>query len=314
MTVKTTKNPVLESHTETALKLNDYFYFASLVKYGGYGAASRAIGISKSNISRHIASLEEHFGVRLVERSSRRFSITEAGMEFYENCRIVIEKAEEAEHLIKNWQGSPKGIINVSAHSGIADAYLKNLIPNFSIEHPHITVNLLISDQPVDLITDRIDVAFRVRSRMNSDVELVARTLGENKVSLVGSTLLFNKFGRPNNIESLGKMPTLSMPQGQRSYYWELEEQGSPLTFRHKPTFICSNLNILAEAAKRGVGIALLPEIIYAPMVNRGELEVVMPDHMGKPGIIHLMYTSRKVSPPVVRTFIDYITKHWPDE
>jgi DNA-binding transcriptional LysR family regulator len=166
--------------------LNDLAYFAEVVGHGGFAAAGRALGEPKSKLSRRVAALEERLGLRLIERSSRRFRVTETGLAFYERCRAMLAEAEQAEALVMRAQAEPHGRIRFSCPTGMI-APVSNLITSFLVRYPKVRLQLVVTDRGVDLIQERIDLALRVRVELTTDAELTVRSLGQSVRILVAS-------------------------------------------------------------------------------------------------------------------------------
>lgn len=145
--------------------LNDLAYFAEVVNHGGFAAAGRALREPKSKLSRRVSGLEERLGLRLIERSSRRFRVTETGQEFYERCRAMLAAAEQAEALVLEAQAEPHGRIRFSCPTGMV-APVSDLITSFLARFPKVRIQLVATDRGVDLIDERIDLALRVRTEL----------------------------------------------------------------------------------------------------------------------------------------------------
>jgi DNA-binding transcriptional LysR family regulator len=175
--------------------LNDYRYFAEVVRHGGFAAAGRALHEPKSKLSRRIAELESRLGVRLIERTSRRFRVTEVGEAFYQRCRAILQEAEQAEALIVNAHAEPHGLVRFSCPTGMVEVVSDTLMA-YMHRYPKVRLQILALDRPVDLINERIDVALRVRTQLNSDAELIMRTLGISHRILVASPALARRTGR----------------------------------------------------------------------------------------------------------------------
>jgi DNA-binding transcriptional LysR family regulator len=145
------------------LDLNDLFYFAEVVSHGGFAAAGRALREPKSKLSRRIAALEARLGVRLIERSSRRFRVTDVGQSFHDRCKAMIAEAEGAEAIVAEAQSEPHGLLRMSCPTGLVEP-ISGLLNQFLERYPKVRLQLIATDRPVDLIDERIDVALRVRT------------------------------------------------------------------------------------------------------------------------------------------------------
>lgn len=292
--------------------LNDYAYFAAVVAHGGFAPAGRALREPKSKLSRRIAGLEARLGVRLIERSSRSFRVTEVGQSFYERCRAMLDEAEQAEAAIAQAQGEPHGRVRFSCPTGLVEV-IQPSITSFLARYTKVRLQLLAIDRPVDLIEERIDLALRVRVALTSDAALTMRTLGHSSRILVGSPQMANRIG--GNIEALGQVPTLGTGDEIGEIDWHLEqEHGASHRLRHEPRMTCSDFAAVRAAAIADLGVGLLPDHICAEALDGGQLVHILPEWRAQRGIVHLVFTTRRGLPPAVRALIDHLAAHFPKE
>jgi DNA-binding transcriptional LysR family regulator len=200
--------------------LNDYRYFAEVVAHGGFAAAGRALREPKSKLSRRVAAIEARLGLRLIERSSRRFRVTEVGQSFYERCRAMMVEAERAEALVAEAQAEPHGRIRMSCPKGLVEVVSAS-VRAFLTRYPKVSLQLIALDRPVDLIEERIDVALRVRRELTSDASLTMRSLGPSHWILVASPQMASRLGA--DIAGLGSVPTLGTRDDPGEVEWRLE-------------------------------------------------------------------------------------------
>lgn len=289
--------------------LNDYAYFAHVVSHGGFAAAGRALGEPKSKLSRRVAALEERLGLRLIERSSRRFRVTDTGRAFYERCRTILAEAEQAETLVLQAQGEPHGLVRFSCPTGLVEI-ISGIVSAFLDRYPRVRLQIVATDRPVDLIGERIDVALRVRTALTSDAALTMRSLGASIRILVASPSLAS---RVCDISGLAQVPCLSTRDGGAESEWDLEsEDGQSRAFRFEPRLGCEDMAAIRRAAIDGHGIALLPDHVCADALEDGRLVRVLPGWRGVKGIVHLVFTTRRGLPPAVRAWIDHLAAGFP--
>ncbi|MGH1591899.1 LysR family transcriptional regulator [Methylobacterium phyllosphaerae] len=290
--------------------LNDYAYFAAVVAHGGFAAAGRALHQPKSKLSRRIAALEARLGARLIERSSRRFRVTEVGQGFYERCRAMMLEAERADALVAEAQTEPHGRIRMSCPTGLTDIVAAR-IRAFLVRYPKVRLQLIVTDRPVDLIEERIDVALRVRLDLTSDASLTMRTLGSSRWILVAAPQIATKLGL--DVAALGGVSTLGTDDDPGEAAWRLEHHdGTVFTLRHEPRLTCGDFAALRDAAADGLGVAFLPDHACTDAVAAGQLVPVYPDWQGQPGIVHIVFTTRRGLPPAVRVLIDHLAATFP--
>jgi DNA-binding transcriptional LysR family regulator len=291
--------------------LNDFVFFAEVVNHGGFAAAGRALNEPKSKLSRRVAGLEARLGVRLIERSSRRFRVTEVGQAFYERCKAMLAEAERAEVLIAQAQSEPHGLIRISCPTGLVEP-LSGLVAQFLTLYPKVRLQLVAIDRPVDLIEERIDVALRVRTSLEGDASLTMRSLGNSIRILVASPQIASRIA---DIDDLPAWPTLSTADDQTDVNWFLETDGGQTrTIRHEPRIGCADFTAVRTAAIAGLGVALLPDHTCSEALKQGRLVRVLPAWRGVKGLVHIVFTTRRGLPPAVRKFIDSLAAGFPKD
>ena len=300
--------------TGTLQDLNDLYFFAAVVEHSGFSAAGRALGIPKSRLSKRIAQLEERLGVRLLQRTTRRFVVTEVGERFYSHCRAVLEEAQAAQDAVDELRAEPRGIVRLSCPVSLTQTMLAQILPEFLLQYPKVQVRVLSSNRRVDVISEGYDVAIRVRAKLDTDATLVVRTFGQSRVLPVASPKLLDVHGRPTRPDALASIPALSMSEHDGVQSWELiDAAGERVSVDIQPRLICGDFALLLEAARRGAGVAMLPEFVCAPWVARGELEVLLPEWSVPDGVMHFVYPSRRGQLPGVRALVEYLAEHLPD-
>lgn len=284
--------------------LNDFAYFAEVVGHGGFAAAGRALREPKSKLSRRIAGLEARLGLRLIERSSRRFRVTEVGQAFYERCRAILAEAEQAEALVTQVQAEPYGRIRFSCPTGMV-MDIAGLTSSFLVRYPKVRLQLVAIDRPVDLIEERIDVALRVRTALTGDAALTVRTLGTSTRILVASPQLANRLRTPDDLLTV---PTLATSDEDVLVEWHLEtNDGRTRVVRHEPRMGCGDFGAVRDAAVAGLGVALLPDHLCREAFAQGKLVHALTEWRGHRGIVHLVFTTRRGLPRAVRALIDHL-------
>ena len=290
--------------------LNDLAYFAEVVAHGGFSAAGRALREPKSKLSRRIAALEERLGLRLIERSSRRFRVTDTGQAFYERCRAMLAEAEQAEALVMQAQAEPYGRIRFSCPTGMIEP-ITGLIASFLVKYPKVRLQLVSTDRAVDLIEERIDLALRVRGSLTGDAALTMRSLGTSKRIVVASPQIASQVA---GLEQLNTLPMLSTNDeaDEVELHLEAEEDGRIHVVRGAPRLGCADMAAMRNATIAGLGIAILPDHLCREAIADGRLVHVLPGWRGLQGIVHLVFTTRRGLPPAVRALIDHLAAHFP--
>jgi DNA-binding transcriptional LysR family regulator len=284
--------------------LNDLAYFAEVVAHGGFAAAGRALREPKSKLSRRIAGLEERLGLRLIERSSRRFRVTDTGQAFYERCRVMLAEAEQAEALVVQAQAEPHGRIRFSCPTGMIEP-ISGLIAAFLARYPKVRLQLVATDRAVDLIEERIDLALRVRTALTSDAALTMRSLVNSTRILVTAPQLASQIG---DLGGLATAPALSTSDTADEVEWHLEtDDGQAQVIRQDARLGCGDMAAARRAAAEGLGVALLPDHVCRTALATGQLVRILPAWRGQRGIVHLVFTIRRGLAPAVRALIDHL-------
>lgn len=289
--------------------LNDLLYFAKVVEFGGFMAASRMLGIPKSRLSRRVAELEERLGVRLLQRTTRRLALTEVGSSYYQHCQAMLAEAEAADDAIARISAEPRGLIRVSCPELLAKTLLGPILPRFMQRHPQVRVMLEASNRRVDLIEDNIDVALRVRNTLEDSSNLVVRKLGVSQVVLVASPSFMQQHSMPLTPQELVSMPALTMSRPDGRGQWQLLDQaGHHYSLNiESPRLMTDDLLVLLEAAIAGLGVAALPLMVCDEALRQGKLMHLLPEFNSPWGILHAAFTSRRGLSPAVRAFIDFL-------
>ena len=290
--------------------LDDFYCFAQVVEHGGFSAAERTTDIPKSKLSRRVYQLEERLGVRLIQRSSRHFAVTDIGMNIYRHAQVMINAAQAAHDLVDHLSVQPRGVIKVSLPVSIAQNEIAKILPQFLKMYPEIKVQLLVSNRRVDLINEGIDVALRVRSNLDTDPNLIIRQFTHIQQHLFASQAYLNQFGELKIPEDLMQHHILSMSDEHLDQYIVVHHQGQQKKIKVNPTVMGSDLMLLAQLACQNCGIALLPDSIVKDYLTSGELVRVLPEWSAAHGIFHAVYPSRRGQLPAVRVFINYLVEH----
>lgn len=293
--------------------LNDLFYFSIVVEKNGFAAAGRALDIPKSRLSRRIAQLEERLGVRLLQRSTRRFAVTDAGQRFYRHCQAVIAEAQAAEEAVAQLTTEPRGLVRMSCPVSITQNAIGGMLPGFLEKYPQVKILILSTNRRVDLINEGVDVALRVRFKLDTDADLVVRSFGHSRGLLVASPGYLDKRGRPQRPEDLAGHDTISIAELE-AQSWELTgRDGRRYQFDHQPRLMCGDFPLVRAAVEQGLGIALLPESVCCAALTAGRLEVILPEWSPPEGIVHCVYPSRRGVLPAVRVLIDWLAEKMPE-
>lgn len=294
----------------TMRDLNDLYYFVQVVDHRGFAPAARALGMQKSKLSRRVAQLEEQLGTRLIQRSSRQFSVTEVGQAYYQHCLAMLVEAEAAQAVIDNVTAEPRGVIRVACAPGLLTYQMGELIARFMALHPEVEVHLHSTSRRVDVIGEGFDLAIRVREPPLEESDLVMRKLDESTHRLVASPVLAGLHAAPSGPADLTGWPSLDFGPAHRDHVWALNHKdGMTASARHTPRLVTDDLYMLHEAALGGLGVALLPTVAVDRDLQAGRLIDLLPDWRPAPWIVHAVFPSRRGLLPSVRLLLDFLVE-----
>lgn len=286
--------------------LNDLSYFARVVEHGGFAPASRALGVPKSKLSRRVAALEERLGARLIQRSSRRFSVTEIGREFHAHCVAMLVEADAAIEAVEQARSEPSGVVRVSCPVALLNFQFGALFARFMIAHPRVTLHIEGSNRRVDVTAEGFDVAIRVRFPPLPPSDLVMRRLDESVQCLVASRALgASPLASPAD---LAELPGLDLGPPRGAGEWRLDHaDGRSAVVPFRPRLVTDDMAALREAALAGCGVAQLPTMMVWRDLQAGALIPLLPDWRPASGVVHAVFPSRRGLLPSVRALLDFL-------
>jgi DNA-binding transcriptional LysR family regulator len=293
--------------------LEEFYYFAQVIEHGGFAKAARALGIPKSRLSRHVAALESRLNVRLLQRSTRRFAITEVGQDVHRHAMAMLAEADAAVQVVEFARAEPRGMVRVSCPVAMAQSMLAPVLPEFLSQYPAVRLQLHVSNRRVDVLNEGFDLALRVRSRPSGEDGLIMRSFGESCELLVASPQYLDRVGRPDEPARLAALDTLAFESETDRQSWEVRGPNEQLArVEIAPRVICHDFVVLRLAVLAGLGIARLPESVVQSDIGDGRLERVLPQWRTPQGIVHLVFPSRRGLLPAVRAFIDFLGRKLP--
>ena len=290
--------------------LNDLYIFSQVVEHNGFTGAAQALGVARSSICRRVGQLEERLGIRLVQRTTRHFAVTDLGMEFHGYCVKMVAEAKAAYDRVACARARPAGMIRLSCPPIIAQLLVGLLIPLFVEKTPEVRIAMEATNRKVD-IEENFDLCIRIRQVPSEDSGLIMRSLGIVQQVLVASPGFLESHGRPTSPAEAAKMPSLSYASFQGPHVWKLvhpDEQ--EINIRHEPTLIADDMTLVRQAAVHGLGIAQLPLAACLDDLRQGDLEIVLPEFLAPLCEIQVVFPSRRGMLPAVRSFIDFLSAH----
>ena len=287
-------------------RLTEMEAFATVVDQGGFTDAAKKMGISKSAVSKHVSALEARLGARLLNRTTRRVSPTEIGLAYYDRARRVLTDAGEADALVTSMQSDPSGLLRISVATDFGVNHLSPVLGEFLQEFPDITVNMVLNNRYVELISEGFDMAIRIGEL--EDSSLRARKLTETSRRMVASPSYFQKHGRPQRIDDLNEHKLLHYSNAANSAVWKLTApSGEKRQVRTAGWLTVNDGQSLLNAAISGLGIAYLPSFLYAEALDQGLVEDAIPDLPLETQGIYAVYPPGRFTQPKVRAFIDFL-------
>ncbi|WP_250458691.1 LysR family transcriptional regulator [Microbulbifer litoralis] len=279
--------------------------FASVVKHSNFARAAEEQGMTPSGVSRVISRLEERLGVRLLQRSTRRLSLTETGAAFHQRALQILRDLDEAEVEASAASLQPRGLLRLNAPVVFGRQHIAPLLRPLRAKYPELSVELTLSDHFVDLIEEGVDLAVRIGAL--SDSRLIARRLCANRRLLVASPDYLKHRGTPRAAADLDDHDCLVFTALDRPHQWRLVGPEGPVTVSAAGPLVCNNGEVLTEAAKDGLGIALGATFSVSGALRSGELVRVLPDYEFESTAIYVIYPSTRQLSRKVRAAVDFL-------
>jgi DNA-binding transcriptional LysR family regulator len=290
--------------------LNDLYLFARVVDFGSYTAAAEALGIQNSKLSRRIGALETELGVRLLNRTTRKLSLTEAGKTLHRHCVALIAETEAAKDAINQTLSAPRGLVRVSCPTGLLQGGVAAILVGYLAAYPEVRVALEATNRRVDVVDEGIDIAIRVRLPPLDDSDLAMRSFGPSDMILVGSPELVDAYGRPQALTDVARIPTLSTGPLGREHTWHfIDCESRPAELVHNPRLSADDFYTVRSAALRGLGVARLPALLVKDDLSSGALVRLLPSLSSRSGIVHAVFPSRRGMVPAVRSLLDTLSE-----
>ena len=293
--------------TNTELDLNDARLFCRVVDRGSFSAAAKSMGLPVSSVSRKVARLEEQLGNRLLHRTTRKLSLTDAGQTYHDIASSALEQLDAAAAALSGLRSEPSGRIRFTTVPGLAH-YAWELVEAFLERYPKVSIEIDLTERTVDLIEGGFDLA--LRAGQLPDSSLVSRRLEIHQFAMYASPKYLDARGRPQSIEDLAQHECIIRGLSLRGAHWKLmqgrKHRDQPVSGR----LAITHLETVTRACLKGHGIALLPEGLSNKAVEEGQLERVLPEVRGPTAGMYLVYPSRRQLSPSVRAFMDHLAEN----
>jgi DNA-binding transcriptional LysR family regulator len=297
------------------LDLNDFHLFVQVVDRGGFTAAGRALDVPKSTLSHRMQQLEAELGVRLLNRTSRHFGVTDAGKDFYRHAVAMLREAELAETTIRQRLGKPSGTVRCTAGVATMQFAMADIITDFLLQHPKVDVVAHATDRTVDIVSEQFDVAIRAHSDPLPDSALVQRPLASAPWFLFAGASYVDRHGAPATPQDLERHPALFMRRTGVEPMLRLRHSSraaDPVAMSLSPRLVSDDMVGLQRAAIGGLGIVALPSYVCRAAVQSGALRRVLPDWIAADSMITALIPHRQGMLPSVRAFLDHLAAEFP--
>jgi DNA-binding transcriptional LysR family regulator len=288
--------------------LNDMLYFAEVVDQGGFASAGRTLGIPKSRLSRRVAELEARLGVRLLQRTTRKLSLTEAGQLYHRHCVAMREQAEAAEEAVALVHDEPRGTVRITVPVTLAQTTIGPLVPGFLRRHPEVRLDMQVTNRVVDVVQEGVDIALRVRPTLDDSGSLVVKSFGPTAALLLASPALLDRQGHPKAVEDLAALSTVSMSAIDGRATLALRGPADrEFELQHRPVYVADDMITLKYAVVEGTGMGVLPDYLCTREMREGRLVPALAGWAPRVGVMHAVFSSRRGMVPAVRRLLDYL-------
>ena len=286
--------------------LSDVAVFVQVVRDGSFTKAADRLELSRSVVSKYVTRLEERLGARLLNRTTRRLSLTAAGRVFYERSRRGLEEIEEAETEVSRLQGKARGLLRVNSPMSFGILHIAPLLPEFLAENPEVSVDMNLDDRKVDVIEEGFDVSIRITDLPDSS--LIARRLGPCRHAIVAAPAYLEKHGVPRVPDDLRDHNIIAYQYQESATDWHfLTEDKEQITVPVSGSIQMNNSLALREALLGGIGITRTPTFVVGEDIAAGKLVSLLPNYQTLEVSIYLVYPQRRHLSPKVRAFVDFV-------
>ena len=286
--------------------------FAKVVEQGGFARAATALGISNAVATRSVADLEAHLGTRLLNRTTRKLSLTESGQQYLERVRHILADIDDAESLAQSSSAQPGGTLRIYCHPGFGQAQLAALLPRFARQYPSVVLDVTLTDHPVDLVEEGFDAGIFI-GLQKFDAGMVARRLATSKVVLCASPDYVARRGEPQVPEDVSRHDCLNFAFDQLRHAWPVQWENRQVNVPVTSRMVSNNGEVLRQAALAGMGIMIRPSFTLFDDLTSGRLVQLLKEHHLGELVVSLVYPSRRLPPAKVRRFVDFMCGLFPD-
>lgn len=289
--------------------LNGMKTYVAVVTMGSFTRAAERLDISKALTSKYVRQLEEHLGVRLLNRTTRRLSVTEVGEAYYQRCKQVLDDIEELESATSDQQAAPRGTLLISAPATFGEFYLARAVARYQEEYPEVSVDLVLSDRFVNIVDEGFDLAVRIGTLQDSS--LIARRIAPSRVVVCASPDYLARKGVPHHPRELESHRCVVDTNLRSLDKWMFEDGGDVLAVKVKGRFRVNNAIAVREALLAGQGIGYVPTYAIGDELKNGKLAIILESFEGSGSGIYAVYPHNRHLAAKVRTFVDFLVRRF---
>lgn len=293
-------------------RLQSMRVFVKVVEQGGFARAGAALGMSNAVITRHVADLEEHLGARLLNRTTRRQSLTETGQAYLGRVRQILQDIDDADAIATAHSQKPGGTLRIYCHPGFGQSQLARLLPLYAEKYPDVMLDVMLSDRSVDLVEEGFDLGVFIDFQ-KFDARMIARQLAIAEVVLCASPDYVKRHGAPTTPEDISNHVCLNFSYDQLRNHWSIGGRGTPIVQIPIISKVLSNNgDLLRQCALAGMGITVRTSFGLGNDLNSGRLVRLLPQHhLGQLSVV-MVYPSRRLLSAKVRSFAEFMHARFP--
>jgi DNA-binding transcriptional LysR family regulator len=293
-------------------ELSDTLIFVKVVQTGSFTAAARALGLPKASVSRIVRDLEQRLGAQLLHRTTRRIGLTEAGSVYYQYCEPIAETLTEAELAVSQMQGKPRGWLRITCSYSLSISLISPLLSEFRSRYPEVSIDLVLSHEPLDLIARGIDVALRMGPLPDSSMS--ARRLAIFPNRIYASSTYLDRHGEPSHPRELQEHMALATRVARRhnGFAWPMTDGGDLKDYAITPVVVADDPDALISPLLAGQGLMIATDALVQPYVHAGQIQPVLSRWSGRNPELHAVFPRGRAQPPKLRAFLDFLLERLP--
>jgi DNA-binding transcriptional LysR family regulator len=292
-------------------RLQSMRVLGKIVEQGSFASAAQALGMSNAVVTRHIADLESHLGTRLLNRTTRKLSLTEPGQAYLERVRTILQEIDEAEAIVSSTAKKVTGTLRIYSHLGFGQVQLAQLLPLYAQAYPDVVLDVTLSDRTVDLVEEGFDIGIFI-GLQKFDASMIARKLGVSEISLCAAPAYLEQRGMPQKPEDIAQHQCLNFAYEQLRNHWWVDGPDGTITIPINSKMISNDGELLRHCALAGMGIVIRSSFVLGDDLSSGRLVRLLPGYRLGQVSVMMVYPSRHLLAAKVRSFTDFMNAQFP--